>query len=265
MPAKNIFSLVLRRFHPLVISAADLLYRVMNQSISIRSQRLGHNSCKLQLYPVCWNGQIGIDTVWRKKVIRELVIADAVLFGSLVVAAFVFPTTKVETYGISYYLVHLRTFLIVATGFLLCDAIVWHVLRLLPGNNNELKWMRKTLVATAVLMIGVLATPYTLDTFFNWAHMILGAALFIVQLTYALWLAWDRRRDLMLWSFVTVQILSGISAMLSLPNDGLHFLIQGEVVFQVAFSLILIHGLHSVAWSGTPERIDLEGNATPDA
>lgn len=43
-------------------------------------------------------------------------------------------------------------------------------------------YVRLTLQLLAVGLIALLATPYTVDAFFNWTHMAIGATVFLCEM-----------------------------------------------------------------------------------
>ena len=56
----------------------------------------------------------------------------------------------------------------------------------------------------------LLATPYTVDTFFDWTHMTVGSVLFVLQIAVAGSLWWTRARTRTVFVLLAVQVLGGV-------------------------------------------------------
>jgi len=179
----------------------------------------------------------------REHTIKTLMIAYAALFGALLFDGLVWPTNQVNIYGISYYIVHLKTFFPLALGFVVCIALVIHIGRTLPPSPQPFTLLRPSFVAIGILMAGIMLTPYTWDTFFNWAHMTLGAMLFVVQLGVSIWITLRYVRSGLNWTMIAFQFLGGLLAMFSLPDNGINVLMPGEVIFQFGFAILLLNSL----------------------
>ncbi|WP_276940189.1 hypothetical protein [Ferrimicrobium acidiphilum] len=179
----------------------------------------------------------------REHAIKALMVAYGALFGALLIDGIVWPTNNVNIYGISYYLVHIRTFFPLALGFLICIGLVIHVGRQLPSDEQPFRTLRTSFIAIGVLMAGIMLTPYTWNTFFNWAHMTLGAALFVIQLAVSIWITSRWVRVGINWSMIIVQLVGGILAMFSLPDNGINLLMPGEIIFQFGFAILLLSSL----------------------
>ncbi|WP_298210922.1 hypothetical protein [Ferrimicrobium sp.] len=182
----------------------------------------------------------------REHTIKVLMVAYLALFGSLLADGIVMPTQQVNVYGISYYLVHLKTFFPLAIGFLVCIWLVIHLGRSLPRTAQPLTTIRVALFAIGVLMFGIMLTPYTWNTFFNWAHMTLGAALFVLQLGISIWLTVRFVRSSLSWAMIILQFVGGLLAMFSLPDNGINLLMPGEVLFQFGFAILLLYSLNQL-------------------
>lgn len=179
----------------------------------------------------------------RVRVIERLMVGYGLLFGFLLVDTLLWPTHQVDSYGISYYLVHLDSFVVLAIGFIGCIAALLVEARDLKGPGLE-RELRVTFRAMALLLALIMLTPYTWNTFFNWAHMTVGAILFIVQLLLSAWLTLRYLPTKVFnYGMIALQVLGGLLAMWSLPDNGINFLIQGEVIFQAGFALLLLYSL----------------------
>jgi len=179
----------------------------------------------------------------RIRGIERLMLGYGLLFGLLLVDTLLWPTKQVDAYGISYYLVHLDTFVILALGFIGCVVALLHEARDLPGDGLE-RLLRWSFRAMAGLLVAIMITPYTWNTFFNWAHMTVGAMLFVLQLALSIWLTIRYLpRKVLNWAMILLQFVGGLLAMWSLPDNGINLLIQGEVIFQAGFTLLLLYSM----------------------
>lgn len=93
--------------------------------------------------------------------------------------------------------------------------------------------------AMAALMVGLLVTPSSLV---NPIHTFMGTTLFSLQLAVSMWLLLKFFKDWQTTLLVAMMWLSGLAALYYLPrSQGL--LLQTQVVFQLAFGLLLIRTL----------------------
>ncbi len=178
----------------------------------------------------------------RSRTQERLLAADIALFGALLLVAIWYPTSAIDGYGISYYLTHLDTFVPLAIGFVTCAALSWRAASDLPAIGG-IAILRRALQLMSILLIGICFTPYTWGTLFDWTHQTLGSILFVEQLIVSGWVWWRYERSWFNAAMIVVQIVGGVMALLSLPNDGIMVLFQGEVIFQIGFSLLLFHSL----------------------
>lgn len=110
---------------------------------------------------------------------------------------------------------------------------------------RALQVLRVTLRTCAVLMVVLLLTPYTVDTWFNWTHMTVGAALFLVQLLFAAWF-WRGHPGALTGALLAVQFAAGVVALVSLPGV-VDLLLYGQLAYQVAFAVLLVHAVRTLA------------------
>jgi hypothetical protein len=194
--------------------------------------------------------------VLRTKTQERLLAADLALFGALLLVAIWYPTSAIDGYGISYYLTHFDTFVPLAIGFVTCSVLSWRAASDLPDEGG-LGVLRLALRIVAVLLVGIAFTPYTWGTLFDWTHQTLGSILFVEQLVMSGWIWWRYARTWFNALMIIGQIVGGVMALLSLPNDGIMVLFQGEVIFQLAFSILLFHSLSRLIPDDLEARIPL--------
>jgi len=198
------------------------------------------------------------DRMQREAVVRNLVAAECALFASLALVVIGWPSAEVGDYGISWYIVHLHSFFVLAVGFFTCDYFAIRAALRLDRRGKQ-GVLRKSLFVMSVLIVGILFTPYTWNTFFNWAHMTLGATLFSLQLILSFWIVLRVVPGALNWAMIAFQFIGGIGAAVSLPDHGATVLFQGEVIFQLAFSILLIRSvwkfLSRSAYATRPEIV----------
>lgn len=112
---------------------------------------------------------------------------------------------------------------------------------LLPKQSTLCRWIAIGLWLIAACLLGLIFTPYSLGFPFNRIHVGFGSALFTVQMTIAIALAF-RVRDRFTGWLAGIQAVAGVGCLLSLMHvTGCQ--IEGQVVFQLCFGLILLRYL----------------------
>lgn len=180
----------------------------------------------------------------------DMIYGEITLAITLVVCMTIVYDANTSTYGVSYYGVHLDTAWILATGFAVTAFFVYRG-ALALDQHHPWGLMGITLRVVAVGLPTLVLTPYTAGTFFNWAHMVIGTAVFGFQMFTGVIMAAEVLRDLRGMVAVAIQFGGGVAAALSLPNHMLHFMLQGEIVFQIGFCLLANRVLLAAIRSGT--------------
>jgi hypothetical protein len=73
-------------------------------------------------------------------------------------------------------------------------------------------------------------------------HVRLGVALFIIELLVDCWLAWYLCKDLRNHMYLALQLVGGLISLLAL-DEHLRYLLEGQIIFQCAFGLLMLHSL----------------------
>jgi hypothetical protein len=168
--------------------------------------------------------------------VADLLRGQVLLFGGLLLCVALRPQSLGANQGISYFGVHWRTVVPYAVG-LVCSALFTRRgLRRIPDGPG---YLRAAADAIALLTVGIVLTPFSLNGVVDWTHTLLGAALFLLQLVLAAWLVhWSRGGlvSVLLW---LVQLAGGlVAAVYVLPSHGL--LIQGQLLFQLGFGALAL-------------------------
>ncbi len=185
-----------------------------------------------------------IDEEFSDPALHQVVASEIVLLLTVMVCTIMIWNNNVNVYGISYFGVTTPTIPIVALGFVAGGAILIMASRKLPS-YAPYGLVRLTLRVVSVGMVLLLLTPYTVDTFFNWAHMTLGAIIFAIEMYTGAVLCFKHMRDLISKWALALQFFGGLLAMFSLPNNMLNFMLEGEVIFQLGFIVLLNHLLRA--------------------
>lgn len=170
---------------------------------------------------------------------QSIKLAGLSLAVGLSICVAIVHTPSVGVYGISEYAVRIRTLWALALSFV-ATAYFTH------RSSQELKKMAgphfvtTSLDIIAACAILIIVTPFTIDTFFNWTHMTVGAILFLTQLALSLWMIRAFGLNVRTLLFLAIELGGGIIAMFSLPDNMLPYMFQGEVIFQVGFFAIMI-------------------------
>ena len=105
--------------------------------------------------------------------------------------------------------------------------------------------MRPALRVLAVGLVVLLVTPYDQGAFLNWAHMITGVSMALVQIGLALALALRRATPRTIGAFV-VLVTGGVLGALSLPDWHIALLLQGEILIELGFAWSLIEWTYAL-------------------
>jgi hypothetical protein len=189
-----------------------------------------------------------VDLAPASEAVRNLVTAGAVMAAGVLVCVVRAPKPLETTDGLSWFGVTRATVVEYALTMLVTAALLVRAagpLAAVPG----LRPLRLGLLACAALLPVMLATPYTLGTVLNWTHMIVGSVLFVLQILVAGWLWWARARTRAVFALLAVQVVGGIVCFTSLVDLDAAML-QGQLVFQVAFTACVVVGVATVAARG---------------
>ncbi|GAA4566400.1 hypothetical protein [Planotetraspora kaengkrachanensis] len=175
----------------------------------------------------------------RDRVMGDLVKGQVCLLVGLLLCVALMPEGLGANNGMSFYGVHWETFLPYAAGLLSAALFTRRALHDAAAASPAPGKVRHAADAFAVLLAGIILTPYTVSGAVDWTHRLLGALLFALQLTLAVRLLAWAHADAFGGAFLLVQLVGGvIAAIYVLQDDG--FLLQGEATFQFGFGALLI-------------------------
>ncbi len=173
------------------------------------------------------------------RAVGDLVKGQLFLFGGLGLCVLVLPAGLSANSGISYYGVHWASSAPYAAGLAGAAWFTRSGLRTAAANTPAPRFVAWAADLFALLLAGVVVTPYTVNSAVDWIHRLLGASLFVLQLVLAGHLVAAVGRDLTSLLLLTVQFGGGVaSAIYLLPATG--YLFQAQLVFQLGFGLLVI-------------------------
>ena len=188
---------------------------------------------------------------------KDLVVALGATILGLAIPLSILHDPSVGTYGISEFGVHVITAIPLGVGLFIASFYLWKIadqLRSTRGNDA----MTQAFRALSVLITLIVLTPFTVDTLFNWLPMTIGALLFLDQLALSVHILRVHNVDKALILFFAVELIGGVLAALSLPDNWLSYMFQGEVLFQIGFILMLFRGLTRLVEAPLHPRIYTE-------
>lgn len=189
-----------------------------------------------------------------RKVIGNLMLAQACLFGGLLMCVVLKPHGLIANDGISYYGTFRRTIAPYAIALIGSGLFTWRALRWAAPAWPAPPYVRGMASGLAVMSAGVVLTPYSVNLVFDWVHTLLGAAVFVLQLVLGARLLGWTGGDPWAARLLIAQFASGVlSAIFVLPKHG--FLIQGQVAFQLAFAALLIRSVRVLTPEPEPEPV----------
>jgi hypothetical protein len=183
-----------------------------------------------------------VAAIFKNPVLANIVYAQLSFFLFLTIAAFMTTQGFKHNRGLSFYGEHWSTAVPYGVGFFLCVYFLLRAANALPKNKPEFKRMSILINILTILLLGVLLTPDTLNSFFNWSHIVNSSILFIYELFFAIWLTIRCYRDKLVWFLLFAQFIAGVFAMLSQFHI-IYYLSEGTLFFQLFFSVLLIYSV----------------------
>ena len=176
--------------------------------------------------------------------LRSLAITQVIFFVLLAWCVAIDHSRTVQVDGISFYGVFHRTLIQLGLAFVVAAGGLWRA----AGHYLALgapAWMAFGVRVVALSLFLVIATPFNQGTLLNWTHMTVGVAMALVQGAITIALVQRTTRPGALVAFV-VQLAGGLVAFASLPDWHFTYLLQGEIAYQVGFSMALVVWMREV-------------------
>jgi hypothetical protein len=176
----------------------------------------------------------------KPQALNFVIWGQVCFYTGLVVAILLKPHGLAANAGISYYGIYARTVIPYCVSLLGSAYCSWQ--SALHIHYDELKPMRNALIIMAILTVIISVTPYSFNNLLDQTHQLAGTVLFSLQLLLSIWIVIRLRYTY--WSVVlsAVELLAGIVCAIYLtPAHG--FLIQAQILFQLAFGALLVYSL----------------------
>jgi predicted small integral membrane protein len=160
-------------------------------------------------------------------------VALAVFLTTVLMCSRIRFVTLTRIDGLSWFGVQRETAVPFVAGVLTVAGLQVYAAAALP-DVPELAIVRRFLRASALLMVGILVTPYSLSAWMELVHDGLGTCLFLFQLVFGAWY-WATRRGAVIGALLLAQLVAGVlaaAALIGLRND----LFFPQVVYQLAFA-----------------------------
>ncbi len=172
---------------------------------------------------------------------RNLVYSQAILYVTFLISIIVAPVSLSDNGGFSYFGRHRQTVIIFGFGLIASAYFLLKAASFLP-KTGYLNAVRYCFLAIALLMAGIVAVPAIGNGLIDLTHRIFGALIFLIELGLACLLVWRARKIRLHWLLLALQISGGLIALVYLsPAQG--FELQGQLLFQAAFSVLLLRSL----------------------
>jgi len=174
-----------------------------------------------------------------KRGVRSILFGQLCLYVGLAVCVVLKPSGLSVNDGTSYFGIYRETLLPYAFGLLSAAYFAIRASAQLPPN---VALLRQALVVYALLIVGIVITPYAVGKWVDYLHITFGSVLFSLQLLLSCWLIWQLHYTWWGVALVLIELASGIAALRYLrPAHGLLF--QSQVIFQLAFATLLVLSL----------------------
>jgi hypothetical protein len=194
-------------------------------------------------------GFCGILEEMEEKPYRYLVFDLIFFIATIGLCLLISPIGLKDNHGVSYYEHYGLPLIPYAVGFFAVAFTTFLVARSLPRSNHKIINLKYVLYAVSILVFGVLATPDYINSFFNWAHILVSSILFIIEFVLAIWLAIIELKDKINVPLVLLLFVTGLLAFSSNIN-WTRYLFTSEVAFQIIFFFILVRTARKVKLFG---------------
>lgn len=169
-------------------------------------------------------------------------LAQASFFTFLAAAVAVTTAGFQRNHGLSFYGEHWSTAVPFGAGFFFCDYFLLRAANELPRVDPVCRRLATLINVLTVLLLFILLTPDTLDSFFNWSHIADSSMLFLYELCFGVWLYLRCHRATLTLALLALLFAAGVLAMLSQFHI-VFYLSEGILVFQLIFGVLLTYSV----------------------
>lgn len=173
-----------------------------------------------------------VSDVVAASVRRLLLLGAGAFLASIVVCIALDPDGLRLDFGLSYYGTRWSTVIPFALGSLAVAVSLW----LAAGHSADVAppLLRRSLQVFAVLLVGVIATPYNAGSLVDVAHTVIGAAAFVIALGQTAWITWRTRWRVDNVLALVVLVVAGVLCALWVPSRH-GWLIEAQLVYLVCW------------------------------
>lgn len=175
---------------------------------------------------------------------RYLLYAQLSLVVGLVLGVVLAPESLTLNEGLSYLGVNKETLLPFYIGLMVATLFMVLGIKHLPAFNHSIV-VSRFFNYFLVMVLGVLLTPYVLGWIFGVMHALFTTGLFLGQFLFALWIVFALERSRLNIILTATLLVSGLFILLALIG-ALPFLLQAQVVFQLAFWTMVTHMIYRI-------------------
>jgi hypothetical protein len=174
-----------------------------------------------------------------RKSIQYIQTGLIIFFILLAICVVIRPTGLNANSGISYYGVYGNTLIPYSLAFLAVSVSTWRSAKIIHKETKIDRYIRLVLQLFTILFLGILLTPHTV---LPHEHVMFGSALFSLQLILGVILVFAVSRDFWNAALLAIAFLSGVASLIYL-NTPHGFMIQSQVIFQIAIWILFIRAL----------------------
>ena len=173
------------------------------------------------------------------KATKYLIYSQSSFFVMLVTCFLLVPKVITSNLGISYFGTNKLTIIPYAAGLLIT---CFFIIKAAKNINHSQTLLSDFMASIALLIFGVLLTPYSVGALFDRVHLVASASLFLTELMLSIWLVKLSGKDLTNVVLVLVQFIGAFIAFVSLISK-VELMLTGQVIVQLTFGLILIRSV----------------------
>ena len=174
------------------------------------------------------------------RAIRYLTYGQFGFFFSLVVCVLLSPQGLLANHGFTYYGEHARTVVPYGLAFGVCGLCTLLSTWYLP-DGRPFRVIKFALRLLLPLLCAVAITASNQPSLGK-LHVRFGEALFGLQFGMSAWLALDIHKDWRNAAYLLLLFCSGLASLLAVYNV-IPYLIEGQIIFQLAFGVVVIYTL----------------------
>lgn len=165
-----------------------------------------------------------------------LIRSQLIFYATIAVCIALAPASLGDNSGLSYFGRHWLTVVPFGLGLLVAAYYIYSAAQQIR-RSEAWRNLHHGLMIIAPGMVGIVIAPSI--SWVDAIHRIFGSVVFVTQLLLSFWLVGQVRKDLPNGLLIGLQLAGGIIALIYLsPAQG--FSIQGQIIFQLAFSGILL-------------------------